>query len=125
MQSVYVPSREPIDFCALTTITEGSLNYAMRLVNFTGYTGSIAFPPKNRVRFGKSWNGGEFSNFPLKDREFFVYQFQESFNDAKYIGNYSIYGPNFNSAVISFPSGKTPFSGKQKKQMTFDLTNSW
>ena len=32
-----------------------------------------------------------------------------------YIGNYSIYGQNFNAAAVSFPNGKVPISGKREE----------
>ena len=53
MQSTYAPESNPIDFCSLNTITPSTINYAMRLVNITGYTGQIQFPSDSRVRLSK------------------------------------------------------------------------
>lgn len=33
----------PTDFCSLTTFTPTQLSFALRFINFTGYTGEIYF----------------------------------------------------------------------------------
>lgn len=43
------------DFCAITEITPQILNYAMRLSNFTGYTGEINFRSSSRARLSKNF----------------------------------------------------------------------
>ncbi len=47
---ILIPSK--VDFCKITTFTPRDLAFAMRFVNFTGYTGPIYFDNDIIVRSG-------------------------------------------------------------------------
>ena len=84
------------DFCNITQFTPKDLSYAIRFVNFTGYTGQIWFPQDNLKRAVKS---------------FYVYNPSTDLINAPLVGTLNTSGAYFNDNSLTFVDGEVPKSG--------------
>lgn len=101
----------PKDFCDLTEFTPGIISFALRFVNYTGYTGRISFDPFKLVRRSKKQKFlPGFSHF-LTVKTFYLYNMQ-GLDYAPLVGNFSIFGSYINTSAVIFPNNnQKPNSG--------------
>lgn len=87
------------DFCSLTEFTPDELSYAMRFVNFTGYTGQVSF-----------------SNYILKrkTKSYYLYSVYNISLEATLVGYINQTGTTIYSNLISFINNQVPISGKPR-----------
>lgn len=89
----------PEDFCSLTEFTPDELSYALRFVNFTGYTGQIDFPNNVLIR---------------KTKSYYLYSVYNISLDATLVGYINQTGITIYNDLISFVNNQVPISGKLK-----------
>lgn len=88
-----------IDYCSLEEFTPVNLAFALRYINFTGYTGKIYFTDTILERAVKPQ---------------YLYSINTSLFDANLAGVFTMDYYQINESNIAFIDGKVPISGKQK-----------
>lgn len=87
------------DYCNLEEFTPSDLAFALRFINFTGYTGKIYFTDTILERAVKPQ---------------YLYSLNTSLFDATLAGVFTMDYYQINASNIAFIDGKVPISGKQK-----------
>ena len=85
------------DFCSLTEFSPIELSYAMRFVDFTGYTGPISFSNNVLIR---------------KTKSFYLYSVYNNSLDATLVGYINQTGTTIYNNLINFYNDQVPVSGK-------------
>lgn len=100
----------PIDFCALTSFTPKQLSFAMRFVNFTGYTGGISFSNQVLLRECKRMHDCSILIIFL-DKTFYLYSTNTTVFDSVLVGELSSGNSSINASLVFWNGGKIPTSG--------------
>jgi hypothetical protein len=106
----------PIDFCALTSFTPKQLSFAMRFVNFTGYTGGISFSNQVLLRECKRMHDCSILTIFL-DKTFYLYSTNTTVFDSVLVGELSSGNSSINASLVFWNGGKIPTSGILKKYL--------
>lgn len=85
------------DFCSITEFSPIQLSYALRFVNFTGYTGPISFPNNILIR---------------KTKPYYLYSVYNNNFDATLVGYINETGTTIYNNLVSFINNQVPVSGK-------------
>lgn len=88
------------DFCTITRFGPLELSYAMRFIDFIGYTGAISFSQEVLIR---------------KIKPFYLYSVFNNSLDATLVGYINETGTTIYKNLISFVDDQVPVSGKQIK----------
>lgn len=104
------------NFCEKTTFSPIDLTFALRFVNFTGYTGQINFPNDALIRSGnRIYVERDILILCFEAKSYFLYNVINITYEAVLVGTLNETTVTINDTAIQFVNNEIPTSGNNQQ----------